>query len=55
MRPLVGTIAALALIIGMLTVVDQSNEHEPTSPFYIINTDPVVKPLPPDHWPGQGN
>ncbi|MEU7141583.1 hypothetical protein ABZ942_19160 [Nocardia sp. NPDC046473] len=53
-RPLVGTIAALTLVIGALIVFEQSDQYDPTQPSY-INTDPVVQPLPTDHWPGRGN
>lgn len=50
-RPLLGVLAALALILGGMTLMGES---DPTRPGY-IDTAPIIKPLPTDQWPSQGN
>ncbi|MFI6044140.1 hypothetical protein ACIA8C_21095 [Nocardia sp. NPDC051321] len=53
-RPLLGFAAALALVVGGVTLLCPYDEPTPTAP-YQIRTEPIIQPLPTNHWPGQGN
>ncbi|MFI6170682.1 hypothetical protein ACIBCN_28130 [Nocardia sp. NPDC051052] len=53
-RPLMGVAAALALFVGGVALLFPYDEPTPTAPSH-IRTDPVILPLPTNHWPGQGN
>ncbi|MFD6163477.1 hypothetical protein ACFWF7_42170 [Nocardia sp. NPDC060256] len=53
-RPLVGVVAALAMVAGGLVLFSYNVEPGPP-PAHDFNTAPVIKPMPTNHWPGQGN
>ncbi|WP_378742559.1 hypothetical protein [Nocardia brasiliensis] len=52
-RPLAGSLAAVALVIGGLMAFQY--QSAPAPPLWRIDNAPITKPLPPDHWPRQGN
>ncbi|PXX71352.1 hypothetical protein DFR70_101774 [Nocardia tenerifensis] len=57
-RPLLGLVAALVLIVGgvvAFSYADGVGRPRGSEPSWQINTNPIIRPLPPNYGCSQGN